>query len=175
MGHRYVLGATLLGFLLLGAACQPNIQITRQPGVAATATAVEVPRPLEHNLTLLGVDFDPPLDHLDLALGQGVVLMTAVQNTGLYVEEDVLVTARLFDVAQDRNRPALLAESTSYIARIAPGEVAIARFEPLTWLPLRDRYHLRVELRPVVGETDLSDNDQTYEIVVEPQNQGDAP
>ncbi len=168
--HRRLVAslASLLVVAVSLTGCQTSVQVSprSQPEQNPAVTATR--RPTEHNLSLLAIDFDPPLDQLELAVGQGVVLMVAIQNNGQDTERSVPVIARLYDVEKAGTKPALLMESVAYLDEIGPGEVGIARFDRLTSLPVRSRYFLTIEIAGVTGESELMDNVQRFEIVVKP-------
>jgi hypothetical protein len=155
----------IIAALLIG--CQTNIQVSRRPQPEPVAV-MPTSQSAEHDLSLLAVDFDPPLDQLELAMGQGVVLMVAIQNNGQDIERNIPIIARLYDVEKAGTRPVLLMESVAYLDEIGPGEIGIARFDRLTSLPVRPRYFLTVEIMGVTGESALADNVQRLEIVVKP-------
>ena len=165
---RTSLWGLLLGAVILLGGCQPSIQVDRRAAPVEQVRA-KGPRPSGiHDLVLLAVDFDPPLDQLPLAAGQEVTLMAAIQNGGRAVERDVTITARLYDVEAQGAQPVLLLESRAYLAQIEPGEVAIVRFDPLRSLPMRSHYFLNVEVAAVAGEGRPTDTSQTFEIVIRP-------
>jgi hypothetical protein len=168
MQSWYLLSVVLAVVIVWTSGCRSDVKITQQPPPNQTAQAASARRPADHDLSLLAIDFDPPLDQLELMAGRGVILLAAVQNNGQSVERDIPVTARLFDAEKPGRRPILLLESTAYLDEIAPGEIAIVRFDRLTSLPVRARYDLQVEMGSVAGETELMDNTQTFEVVVEP-------
>jgi len=155
----------IIAALLIG--CQTDIQVSRRPQPEQVAVRT-ISQSAEHDLSLLAVDFDPPLDQLELAMGQGVVLMVAIQNNGQDIERNVPIIARLYDVGRAGTRPVLLMESVAYLDEIGPGEIGIARFDRLTSLPIRSHYSLTVEIMGVTGESALADNVQRLEIVVKP-------
>ncbi|MCS7221222.1 MAG: hypothetical protein RML36_16320 [Anaerolineae bacterium] len=156
----------IIATLLIG--CQTSVQIKQRAQPKQDPEAIAAPQAMEHNLSLLAVDFDPPLDQLELAMGQGVVLMVAIQNNGQDIERGVPIIARLYDVERGGARAALLVESVTYLDEIGPGEIGIARFDRLTSLPIRSRYFLTIEIAGVPGEFTLADNVQRFEIVVRP-------
>lgn len=155
-----VVSAGLL--LLLTAACQPAIQVF-QPDAAPLAVATVVPSP--RAVGVVGVDFDPPLQYEQIMAAGGVSLVVAVHNRGLYTESELEVTAQLYDPGA-RAGSALLLDETVVIETLEPGEISLVRFNQVSTLPLRGRYRLMVRVSPVAGELDETDNERTYEIVV---------
>lgn len=155
-----LLGVTVT-ILLVG--CQANVHVDRDALALPSAA-----QPAPHNLSLLAVDFDPPLDELELVAGQGVILLAAIQNNGEEAEQNVPVVARLYDVDPIRSRVSPLVESTAYVGHVEPGQITIVRFERITSLPMRPRYYLTVEVAGVDREVHLLDNVQRLGIEIEP-------
>lgn len=155
-----LLGVTVT-ILLVG--CQANVHVDRDALALPPAA-----QPAPHNLSLLAVDFDPPLDELELVAGQGVILLAAIQNNGEEAEQNVPVIARLYDVDPSRSRVLPLIESTAYVGHVEPGQIMIVRFERITSLPSRPRYYLTVEVAGVDREVYLLDNVQRLGIEIEP-------
>ncbi|MGD2039645.1 MAG: hypothetical protein PVH11_02385 [Anaerolineae bacterium] len=117
----------------------------------------------EHNLAVLAVDFDPPLEYEKLLLRrEAISMLVAIENTGDSTEQDVVVQAQL----SSPNDPDLLLSQDAGVASIAPGEVQIVRFPPLEELPYHEIYHLEVMVHPVVGERDLGDNGKAFDIQI---------
>jgi hypothetical protein len=117
---------------------------------------------------LLAIDFDPSLDQLELLSGQGITLLAAIRNNGQETESHVPVIARLYDRATASARPTFLLEATAYLDQVAPGQIAIVRFDRLTALPVRSHYYLTVEVPGSRGEAQLVDNVQKFDIEVKP-------
>lgn len=155
-----LLGVTVT-ILLVG--CQANVHVDRDAPAWPPAA-----QPAPHNLSLLAVDFDPPLDEVELVAGQGVTLLAAIQNNGEEAERNVPVVARLYDVDPMRSRVSPLIESTAYVGHVEPGQITIVCFERITSLPLRPRYYLTVEVAGVDREVHLLDNVQRLGIEIEP-------
>lgn len=162
--------ASLVIVAALLAGCQTSVQVNQRAQPKQDPEAIAAPQPMEHNLSLLAVDFDPPLDQLELAMGQGVTLMAAIQNNGQDTERSIPIIARLYDMEKGGARSALLVESVTYLDEIGPGEISIARFDRLTSLPVRSRYFLTIEIARIPGEFALADNIQRFEIVVRPMS-----
>jgi hypothetical protein len=117
----------------------------------------------EHNLAVLAVDFDPPLDYQQLIIrSQSVALLVAIENTGTATERDVTVRAQL-STAED---PEFLLAQGASVASIAPGEVQIVRFARLGQIPYHQVYRLEVAVDPVEGERDLNDNHRAFDIQI---------
>lgn len=119
-----------------------------------------------HDLAILAVDFDPPLDYHNLIiLRQSVALLVVVENTGKTTERDVTVQAQL---TSPDDAQLLLAGSTT-TESIAPGEVQILRFTPLSDIPHYLNFHLEVLVDPIEGEADTSDNRKALDIQILPK------
>jgi len=117
----------------------------------------------QHDLAVLAVDFDPPLDYEQLILlRQEVTLLVAIENTGTNTEHDVVVLAQL-STPED---PDLVLMKETQVASIAPGEIQIVRFPPLNKIPYHETYHLEVIVKPVEGEKDYADNGKAFEIQI---------
>jgi hypothetical protein len=132
---------------------------------AASPLAVATVAPAGHNLAVVGVDFDPPLDYARIVSNGGVTLLVAIENQGISAESTVTVTARLLDPQAPAGSAPLLFEVVEAKA-LAPGEVRVAPFPQVTDLPLRARYKLTVDVAPVPGEEDMTDNNRAYDIIV---------
>jgi hypothetical protein len=120
---------------------------------------------MDHNLSAIGIVFEPPLDEVGRSvLRQGVELFVEVQNNGLYDESDVEVQVML--EADDRAAP--LAEQQTVIQTIAPGETARAYFHLTELVDLYSHYVLLVAVVPCVGETFQDDNQRTFDLYLTP-------
>lgn len=159
LGHKLALISVLLMLLLAASACQPSIQVLPPTLPVATVT------PSAHAVAIVGVDFDPPLSSLQALNESGVRLLVAVENQGQYPESNLEVTALLSDPNDPADARSLLNE-TVVIESLAPGEIRLVRFSPVTALPIRGQYTLMVELTAVAGDLALQDNSRTYEIIV---------
>ena len=95
MRVRVRLGAMLLVLALLLAACTPSLEVV--PNRRAPLTPVSTVTPQQHDLAIVAVDFDPPLDFAQIRNNGGVTLLVAVENRGQSVETDVRITAQLQD------------------------------------------------------------------------------
>lgn len=162
--HSRVALAALTVLLLAASACQPRIQIV-QPQVGQSPLPAVTVTPALHNIAIIGVDFDPPLDS-GLFPASGVTLLVAVENQGLSVEPAVTVTAKLLDPAADVEQSADLLHETVIERELEPGQVRIVRFTEVTDLPARTRYQLNVELTSLEDDADLSDNVWMYDVLV---------
>ena len=136
------------------------------PDAFASPLSEEAP---VHNLAVLAVDFDPPLDYEQLILQrQSVVLLVAVENTGTSTERDVTVRARL---STPEDADLVLSQGAS-LATIAPGEIQVVRFGRLGHIPYHQTYHLEVVVDAVAGESNLSDNLRAYDVQIRPGDAG---
>jgi len=116
-----------------------------------------------HNLAVLAVDFDPPLNYKQLILRQqSVALLVAVENTGTSTERDVTVRAQLTS-AEDAD---LLLTQGASLASIAPGEIKVVRFARLGKIPYHQTYRLEVAVDVVDGENNSTDNQKAFEIQI---------
>lgn len=119
----------------------------------------------EHNLAILAVDFDPPLNYQEImackSRGEGITLLVAVENAGVHAERDVLVRARL----SDRSSETVYVEKQGTIEIIAPGEIKIVHLRD-TDVPFSFEYTLSVSIVPVPGEKRIDDNFKSYDLLI---------
>ena len=119
----------------------------------------------EHDLAVLAVDFDPPLNYQEIVAcksrGEGITLLVAVENTGVSAEQNVLVQAGL----SERSSKTVYVEKQGTIDTIAPGEIKIVHLRD-TDIPFSFEYTLSVSIVPVAGETRLEDNSKTYDLLI---------
>ncbi len=157
--------AMLLTSLVTLAGCA-EVEVRDTTPVAGTPDAFTSPILVdkgEHNLAVLAVDFDPPLDYQQLIIRrQAVTLLVAIENTGSRKEQDVTVQAQLSTLED----PDLLLMQEANVASIAPGEVQVVRFERLGRIPYHQTYHLEVAVDPVDGESVLGDNQKAFDIEI---------
>ena len=144
---------------LLG--CIPGVEVL-QP---ATSMPLATVAPEEHALAIIGVDFDPPLDHAQVLANGGVTLLVAIENRGLADEAEVKLAVRLLDGAAGQGDRVLLNERVT-LKELVAGEVRILPFTQVSQLPQRNSYELVVALDPVPGERDIADNYRTYDILI---------
>jgi hypothetical protein len=117
----------------------------------------------EHNLSVLAVDFDPPLDYQHLILRrQSVTLLVAIENTGSHTERGVSVQVHLTSPED----PELLLTQGASMTSIAPGEIQIVPFARLGEIPYHQSYHLEVMVDALEGESTLADNRKAFDIQI---------
>ena len=159
--------AVMIAFLaLLAASGCVRVQV-----VDSEPTPVHTPLPLqmntaiaeEHDLAVLAIDFDPPLEYKEIIKKEGrLTLLVAVENTGICTENDVQVGAEL---SIDKGRTVIITQTGS-IETIAPGEIKIIRFHGLRQIPIRTNYLLTVWVTPVKGEAHTANNQKRYELQI---------
>ncbi len=149
-------------------ACQPSIEVL-QPETSLPMPIATV-APAARSIAIIGVDFDPPLDHAQIVLGGGLTLLVAIENRGLMAEPEVEVTARLLDPVE-ADEPSILLHETISARDLAPGELRVLRFTEVRALPVRTCYELVVQLGQVEGDADLADNIRSYDILVRDNGQ----
>lgn len=119
----------------------------------------------EHDLAILAIDFDPPLDYDKIIerkkRGEGVTLLVAVENAGTTTENDITVQVSL---SKDQDKLPFL-EQSGTLPSLAPGEIKIIRFKNNDIL-LSYEYHLQVNVVPVTGETRLDNNQKNYDLLI---------
>jgi hypothetical protein len=154
--------AALLSLALVVSGCAPYVAVLR-PGAPSPAPAATV-APRQHALSILTVDFDPPLDGRTPGIG-GVALLVSVRNEGLSEEADVAVTARLLDPASSGNSGELYSDTVNAGA-LRPGEIRIVRFSPVNGVPaVLGQYQLVVAIRPAANQAYPGDS-RTYDILL---------
>lgn len=164
----YACSIAVLMLLPALAGCVDVEVVDATPGPAASGPSSngESVEDGAHDLAILAVDFDPPLDYHNLIiLRQSVALLVVVENTGNTTEREVTVQAQL---TSPDDAQLLLAGSTT-TESIAPGEVQILRFTPLADIPHYLNFHLEVLVDPVEGEADTSDNRKVLDIQILPK------
>ena len=153
---------TLLALLALAGCARVEV-VDRFPPSTDEIASIPTQTPAKHDLAVLAIDFDPPLEYEQLtASPEGVTLLVAVENSGLCTETDVKVKVEL---SSDEGHN-LIVRRISYIDAIAPGEVKIARFKNLSRIPYRPTYRLRVQVLPVQGEVNKANNRRGYDLYV---------
>jgi hypothetical protein len=143
-----------------------QIQVIDRTPVAPQPTTDTAKRQIaEHDLAVLAVDFDPPLEYEKIAerqnRGEGITLLVAVENTGINTEQNINVQIKL---SKDQDKTAFL-EQQGTISMISPGEIKIIHFKD-TDIPFSYEYHLNVQVLPVAGETRLLDNQKSYDLII---------
>jgi hypothetical protein len=161
MRVRSGLGISLSVFALLLASCTPSLEVV--PAHNAPVAAVSTVTPQQHDLALVAVDFDPPLDFAQIRNNGGVTLVVAVENRGQSAEADVRINAYLQDL-DDQLRE--LSREAVLLGQLNPGALRVVRFAQVSDLPLRERYRLVVSVEAVAGETDIANNSRNYDIVI---------
>ncbi len=117
----------------------------------------------EHDLAVLAIDFDPPLEYEQImAAKEGITLLVAVENSGDSSENNVTIQAEL---STDDGQIVIL-EDENLIPNIAPGEITIVRFKSLGDIPYRNAYRLKVWIEPVSGEARITNNQKSYDLYV---------
>jgi hypothetical protein len=173
-----ILSLAIASTLLLVAAALAGCVEVRVVGATPSALSSGLPSdPLPaagqaHNLAVVAVEFDPPLDYQRLILRrQSITLLVALENRGSETEHDVTVQAELSTPAD----PTLhLARSTG-TPSIAPGEIQVVRFPALSAIPFFDAYHLEVIVDALPGEINLDDNRKAFDIQIRQQTGNPQP
>ena len=158
---RVGLGAVLFVLALLLASCTPNLEVV--PNARVPLTPVSTVTPQQHDLAIVAVDFDPPLDFAQIRNNGGVTLLVAVENRGQSTEADVRITAQLQDPS-DRLRE--LSREAVIVGQLNAGALRMVRFTQVSDLPLRERYRLVVSVEAAAGEIDTANNSRSYDIVI---------
>jgi hypothetical protein len=155
----------LLLAVVLASGCDSVEVVDRSPA-ATSGLAVQSHQVIdEHNLAILAVDFDPPLNYEDImaskSRGEGITLLVAVENIGVSTERNVVVRARL----SERSSADVYVDKQGTIEAIAPGEIKIVHLNNAD-IPFSFEYTLEVSVLPIKGETRIGDNSKTYDLLV---------
>lgn len=161
-GHAW--RGLLIGVAVMLAGCVSDVGPLDPSDDPRPPTAATV-EPVEHQLRIVAVDFDPSLDYAQIVSNNGVTLMVAVENQGLYNEANVRVSARLLDPAAAPDALPILDE-TIVLTDVMPGQIRVARFSHDGDFMLLSSYRLEVAVDPVPDELQTDDNYRTYEVVV---------
>jgi len=160
----WCLGALLLVLIALTGCVE--VEVRDATPAAGAPELFDSPLPgedKEHNLAILAVDFDPPLDYQQLIIKRrSIALLVAVENRGASTERDVAVRAQL----SSPEDPDLLFSQGASISSIAPGEIQVVRFARFGQIPYHQFYRLEVTVDPVEGESDLIDNSKAFDIEI---------
>jgi hypothetical protein len=155
----------LLVAVVMSSGCVNVEVIDRSPSALNSMPFSEQEMADEHDLAVLAVDFDPPLNYEEIlackSRGEGITLLVAVENTGVNTERNVLVQARL----SERSGETVYVEKQGTIETIAPGEIKIVHLRD-TDIPFSFEYTLSVSVAPAVGETRTDDNFKTYDLFI---------
>jgi PBP1b-binding outer membrane lipoprotein LpoB len=162
-----ILAIALPALLLVGCVQVSVLDRTTTPADQTTSVALSARE--EHDVAILAVEFDPPLDALQTSSESGqVTLRVAVENKGYRKEGEVQVVVRLLL----NQTGELLQKDAQTVSTLAPGEIRVLQFKGL--VPSFDRasyrdslrYRLEVTADPVSGEVRQADNYKSYEIRV---------
>jgi hypothetical protein len=150
---------------LISSGCVNIEVIDRTPSTRDSISAAGEEAVDEHNLAVLAVDFDPPLEYEEIVAcksrGEGITLLVAVENTGLHTERDVTIEAQL----SERSGETVFLHKQGTVEAIVPGEIKIVQFKD-TDIPFSYEYLLQVSAVPVTGETRLGDNLKKYDLLI---------
>lgn len=160
---RFACIGLILGLALLLSSC--TSALTLLPAATATPLPAATVTPATHDLAILGVEFDPPLDLAQILSRGSIRLVVAIENRGLSPQFDVRVTARLVDPG-DGSDPRVLFDEEVSVRRLEAGELRTVGFPQVSDLPRLDVYHLEVHVEPVPGEADTADNTRAFEILL---------
>lgn len=143
-----------------------GVEVVDTTPAATTPDTFASPLPVgakDHNLAVLTVEFDPPLNYRQLIIRrQSVTLLVAIENLGNAGERDVTVRAEL----SSPENPDLFLTQGASVASIAPGEIQVVQFSRLGEIPYHQAYRLEVMVDPVAGERDLGDNRKAFDIQI---------
>ena len=139
--------------------------VDRSPSVTAASPATQEEVAPEHDLAVLAVDFDPPLEYDEIVAlktrGEGITLLVAIENMGTSAEQNAVVKVAL---SRDNGKTVFL-QKEGLIETIAPGEIKIVQFKD-TEIPFSYAYQLGVQVVPVAGEVRVGDNRRRYDLLI---------
>jgi hypothetical protein len=139
--------------------------VDRSPSITVASPAIPAEVATEHDLAVLAVDFDPPLQYDEIVAlktrGEGITLLVAIENTGTNAEQNVVVKVSL---SKDNGKTVFL-QKEGAIEAIAPGEIKIVQFKD-TDIPFSYAYQLSVQVVPVAGEVRVGDNQRKYDLLI---------
>lgn len=163
--HPWIAVTLVLILILLGGCAEVEVaNTTPDAGSAEPFISPLAVDPIRHDLAILGLDFDPPLDYQQLILReQSLALLVVIENAGTVTEQGLVAEARL-TTPEDEG---LVLSQQAIVKSIAPGEIQIVNFDPLTKIPYHATFHLEVSIGPVEGERDTTDNRKIFEIQIQ--------
>jgi len=150
---------------IISSGCIKVQLVDRAASAIRVTRAPKEERVEEHDLAVLAVGFDPPLEYEEIVARanreEGIALLVAVENTGANTEQDVTVEVEL---SRDNGETVFL-QKEGTIETIAPGEIKIVQFKD-TQIPFSYAYLLQVRVVPMAGETRLGDNQKSYDLLI---------
>lgn len=152
----------LLALLVVGCV---QVNVVDQPAAATeqAAAAKELVIGQEHDLAILAVEFDPPLETLKVPPEKNeATLQVAVENKGYRKEGNVTVTVQLYGAESDEP----ISEQTQTLEAIAAGEIKVLKFQSPLPRSYASHYRLEVNVSAVAGETYRLNNHKTFDIRV---------
>jgi hypothetical protein len=164
LNRRGALSAVLALFslALVVSGCAPYVAILRPADPSGVLAATVTPR--QHAVSILAVDFDPPLDGRTPSTGE-VTVLVSVRNEGLSDEPGVAVAAHLLDPASPGGGAELYSDSVN-AGSLRTGEMRVVRFSLANGVPaVLGRYQLVIEAQPGAGQAHGGDS-RTYDIVM---------
>ncbi|MGQ9554195.1 MAG: hypothetical protein ACUVWR_08800 [Anaerolineae bacterium] len=161
---RYVLWISLaiVGLWLTGCGQVRVSEPLQAPGFPGGLAA---DRP-EHDLAVLAVEVDPPLDSVVRPISGAInfQLLVAVENRGDQAERDVIVEAWL--KAPNGRDEVVILNGKTIVPYLAPGEVKVAKVSASGVIPMLSSYLIVVTVRPVPSETYVGNNTSQYQVTV---------
>ena len=162
LNRKWLLVSALAMLVLASAGCVQVSEISSESATDRKAAAALAGLVMgeEHDLSILAVEFAPPLNSLKSLPQDGkVTLRVAVENRGYRKETNVKVMAKLStDKTQDFVQQELKIES------LAPGAIEIVQFSSLIPSPQETHYRLEITVVGVPDEKQQANNSKTYDI-----------
>ncbi len=154
----------VLGAYVAASGCG-SVQVTDQTPVNAAPSNVS-PAPNtgeQHDLGIIGVDFDPALDVDRILANQPVSLVVGIENLGNRRESSFNVRAVLYN--DDRTQ--VLMTYTKRISSLTAGDLTTIRFTSTEAPPRYNRYILMVDVDTVAHENNTTNNHRVLNIEIQ--------
>ncbi len=128
---------------------EEQLQVATEAKMASATVS-----PISGSLTIMGVDFDPPLRYQNIAAAHGITLLVALENRGTQPAKGIILTATLVDKA---NSQRVIVRRRVYIDQIEGGQVKVQRFPRLEGLLLHKDYQLIVQVTSYATQQNILD------------------
>jgi hypothetical protein len=155
-----LLAGLLLPLLLMGCVQVQEISPSPTPSPSGAGNSLSLGQ--EHDVAILGVDFNPSSDSLrDVNQKTTITLSVAVENRGYQRESEISVMARLLG-----DKGADLLKQTSIIKSLAPGGIEIVDFSSVVAALQGSEFRLEISVNPVPNEAQIANNYKSYEVSI---------
>ena len=152
----------LAGYLTASGCGSISVNDNTPPAPPPAVNQIAPPSSPRHDLAILAVDFDPALDVQRLLRHEPVSLVVGLSNQGNQRETNLTLKAALWNTDHTQQ----LLYVTKNVDSIAAGNVVPVRMTTNNTPPFLSRYRLTVDLAPVPGETNTTNNTRSLDILV---------